>query len=261
VDPDAIVYSDNPYGATGDTLDEYLAPALPVGRIADSATGDAQGFVDLIEEVGKNRSERPALSGATSVVNREWSATSAHIARFLASPVLQREAPDYELDDLHKSDTTRRHLYFNLHGFLDDRTWKGFDPIRGQFFTVATPNSFDREHAAGAIVFIENCYGALTVRKDATTSCALRLLQQGCAAVIGATGLAFGSHMHPNFLLENADHLARLFFESLAGGLSVGGALVRARQVYKSDASIPATNVFKRKTLLQFTLLGDPAFT
>jgi hypothetical protein len=257
VDPDPIVLSDSPYGATVDSLDAYLAPDLPVGRIPDPAPGNTAAFIAVIDGLGTKRPDNLELRGSTSFVNREWTPASAEIVRLLAQPVVQREAPGFELDDTRRSDTARRHLYFNLHGFKDDRAWKAFDPVRGQFFSVVTPKSFHREHVKGTIVFVENCYGALTVSKNATTSCALRLMEQGSSAVIGATGLAFGSHMHPSFALENADLLARLFFESLASGLTVGSALVRARQVYKNDATVPRSNVFKQKTLLQFTLLGD----
>jgi hypothetical protein len=94
--------------------------------------------------------------------------------------------------------------------------------------------------------------------KTASTSCALRLLQQGCGAFIGATGLAFGSHIQPDLLMENADLLAMSFFQSVSGP-SVGDALVRARQAFQAALPTAATNAFCQKTLLQFMLLGDPA--
>src|SRR5205823_1862409 len=37
VDPDPVIYTDNPYGSDGDDLFDYLAPKLPVGRLADAA--------------------------------------------------------------------------------------------------------------------------------------------------------------------------------------------------------------------------------
>jgi hypothetical protein len=83
----------------------------------------------------------------------------------------------------------------------------------------------------------------------------LRLVREG-AAFVGATGLAYGSHVTPDFVLDDADELAKVFWAAYRGGL--GRALCRARQAYLRNSDTPLTNPFKRKTLLQFLLLGDP---
>jgi hypothetical protein len=108
-------------------------------------------------------------------------------------------------------------------------------------------------------VFAENCYGAQTPGRTPSNSCALSLVQQG-AAFVGATGLAFGSHLAPNFFLDDADALARSFWSEFTSGAKLGEALRRARADYLNDPNTPETNPFKQKTLLQFILLGDPGW-
>jgi hypothetical protein len=259
IDPDPIVYTDNPYGADDDGLEACLAPALPVGRLSDSSGGSAEDFAEVIAAVAGNHRHRQIRSGSAAVVNRDWARASDNVVDALPEPVDRWEAPGYEITGASQADLDRRCLYFNLHGFADDPAWQSFDPVRGQFFPVVTPESFDRDYVSGSIVFVENCYGALTIGKNADTSCALRLVQQGAAGCVGATGLAFGSHVAPNLLIENADLLARRFFESIDGGFTLGEALVRARQAFRGDPQTGRADVFTEKTLLQFTLLGDPS--
>jgi hypothetical protein len=260
VDPDWTVYSDNPYGALADTFDAYVAPGLAVGRLPDALNGTLDDFVAAIAACAANHRHRRFASGSAAVVNAEWFEATRAVIASLSPPVSAWPAPGFQLGASNRSDIDRAYLYFNLHGFAADPAWKGFDDRRGQFFTVATPDSFDRAEVNGSIVFAENCYGALTAGKTLQSSCALKLVREGAAAVVGATGLAFGSHIAPNALLENADLLAKQFFTHACAGIgSVGAALVSARDAYRRDGTTSAANAFKQKTLLQFTLLGDPS--
>lgn len=260
VDPDAIVYSDNPYGTTSDTLEDYLAPPIAVGRLADSASGSIDDFITALTACTENHNRRRIVSDSAAVVNDEWFDVTLGVINELAPPVSAWRTPTFQIGPANRGDINRRYLYFNLHGFLDDPAWKGFDDRRAQFFTVATPDSFERSDVSGSIVFAENCYGALTPGKDLANSCALKLLHEGAAALVGATGLAFGSHIAPNALLENADFLAQQFFaRACAGASTCGAALVGARRDYRDVERTPMTNAFKQKTLMQFTLLGDPS--
>jgi hypothetical protein len=259
VDPDWTVYSDNPYGALTDTFDAYVAPSLAVGRLPDALNGRLDDFVAAIAACAANHRNRRIASGSAAVVNAEWFEATRAVIATLSPPVSAWPAPGFQLGAGNRRDIDRAYLYFNLHGFVADPAWKGFDDRRGQFFTVATPDSFDRAEVSGSIVFAENCYGALTAGKTIQSSCALKLLREG-ATVVGATGLAFGSHIAPNVLLENADLLAQQFFTHACASMApIGTALVRAREAYRNDGATSAANAFKQKTLLQFTLLGDPS--
>jgi hypothetical protein len=259
IDLDNIVLSDNPYGTDAETLDQYLAPPLAVGRLTDFPRGSAGDFVQLIHAATASRQGRAARSQALAVVNADWSGFSRQAASTLPGPIDWRLSPGYLMDRGRRADTDHEFLYFNLHGFDGAPEWKGYDSVQERFVTAVTPDAFDREYVSGSIVFAENCYGAQTVGRTPSNSCALRLVQQG-AAFVGATGLAYGSHLAPNFFLDDADALARSFWSGLTAGVTLGESLRQARAAYYGDSNTPATNPFKRKTLLQFVLLGDPGW-
>jgi hypothetical protein len=255
-DRDLLVYTDNPYGSTGDSLDDYLQPKIPVGRLADPDDGTAEDFVKSIDAVTANHRQRAARIGSAAVYNDQWRNDTMKVAAQLTAPIDMHASPGYQVTNGNRSDLNRRYLYFNLHGFAEDSAWKGFDPVTGQFFAALTPDSFDSSYISGSVVYAENCYGAWTVGKGPDNSCAMRLLDQGAAAVVGATGLAFGSYISPGMLLDNADELAQAFFALSRSGDSVGRALLEARNQFV--AHNPSADAFMKKTLLQFILLGDP---
>jgi hypothetical protein len=255
IDPDESILTDNPYAATSDDWEEYLAPSIPLGRLAAWDSGSAQDFIDLIHMATANREQRPFRNSSTAVVNADWLNFSQSAAQSLPEPIVWRLAPGYRIDHGADADTDRECLYFNLHGFSGQSDWKGYDPIRGQFVTAVTPAAFDRKNVSGTIVFAENCYGAQIIGRTPNNSCALRLVREG-AAFVGATGLAYGSHLTPDFVLDDADELAKLFWAAFRGGL--GRALCLSRQAYLHNSDAAPMNPFKRKTLLQFVLLGDP---
>jgi hypothetical protein len=260
IDPDPVVFTDNPYGAQNDTREQYLAPSMPVGRIVDPARNSLQAFTDQIKLAKDNRQQRPVRTGAAVVVNEQWAGFSHQAAAALPAPVDFHQAPGYLMDSSNFNDSDREILYFNLHGFSGTAEWKGFDPIRGQYVTVATPRSFDQRFIGGSVVFAENCYGAEIIRRNTRNSCALQVLQQG-GALIGSTGLAFGSHLAPGMFLEDADLLASRFFtHRCARREELGAALQQARADYLANEDTPASDPFKQKTLLQFILLGDPGW-
>jgi hypothetical protein len=265
LDQDAVALSDNPYGANDESAWEHLAPTLPVGRIAQPE-GDCQSFVDLINgmtEAAKGRSEA-GMPGAALVVNEDWVENSQKVATAMAGPLDWHISPGYEMNSGTLADAARRILYFNLHGFSGEPQWKGYSTSLKDFVTAVTPDAFTEDYVKGAIAFAECCYGAEISGRTAADSCALKLVSQG-AAFVGATGLAYGSYLAPDFFLEDADYLGRAFFNGLKNGNSVGVALRDARREYLYDANnenlSTAAWQYKQKTLLQFVLLGDPRWT
>src|SRR5579864_3989660 len=87
VDPDAVVLSDNPYGTDTDTLEQYLAPPVAVGRLTDFPRGSVDDFVTLINAATASRRGRAARSHAAAVVNTDWSDYSREAASSLPGPV------------------------------------------------------------------------------------------------------------------------------------------------------------------------------
>ena len=261
IDPDPVVLTDNPYGTAADTPDQYLAPPFPVGRLPDYNGASVDNYCDLIDLVARNRTARIRHTGTAAVVNADWFDISRSAASTVPSPIDWHLAPGYLLNRATQSDASREFLYFNLHGFPQEAEWKGFDEIRGrQFFTtVGFPM-----HSISVVL----CPVRLHSRRTATAPSSWVRPSRihapsgsvwSGAALIGATGLAFGSHLAPGVLLQDADFLARAFFAESAGGhLQLGAALQRARADYLANGETPSTDVYKQKTLLQFILLGDP---
>ncbi len=257
VDQDNSIASDNPYGSNADTLTQYLAPPLPVGRIPLSLSGGAQDALDWLAAVSEFRSARPARNGSVVITNADWSSFSEAASAPLPGPVDFHLSPGYQLTD--PSDLQRKFAYVNLHGLPGDPVWKGFDSVQGQFSPVVSPSALHSLTLSGSVVFAENCYGAQIAGRTAQDSCALALARQG-AAFIGASGLSFGSYLAPRMFLQDADALAASFFNECATGATIGSALAKARANYLSNSTIAVTDVYKRKTLLQFQLFGDPTW-
>ena len=260
IDEDEFALSDNPYGTESDTLADYLAPPMPVGRLTDFPRGSADDFVQLIDAATANRRTKAARSRAAAMVDIDWADFSRQAATPLPTPVDWYFSPGSLLDHNRSANIDRAFLYFNLHGFPDIAEWQGYDSVQEKFVVAVTPDAFDRRYVSGTVVFAENCYGAKTGGRTPSNCCALRLVREG-AVFIGATGLAYGSHVAPNFFLDDADALARNFWSQFLTGAEVGEALRRARAEYLNDANTPVTNPFKQKTLLQFILLGDPGWS
>jgi hypothetical protein len=260
IDADEQILSDNPYGSTADSWEQYVAPSIPVGRLTDFPRGTVQDFLDLLATATTNRRNRPSRSRSTAVVNAEWVEYSKSAATALPGPVDWYLAPGYRMNAATGDDTDRECLYFNLHGFSGQAAWKGYDEVRSAFVTAVTPDAFARENVSGTVVFAENCYGAQTVGRTPDNSCALRLVREG-AAMIGATGVAYGAHLTPDFVLDDADQLAKNFWTACSEGQTIGAALGHARAQYLGGDDAVGLNPFKKKTLLQFVLLGDLGWT
>ena len=258
VDPDQQVFSDNPYGFL-DSPADWLAPTIGVGRICDGGTADA--FAASLRALIANRLATPFRAGSCGVINSEWAEASAPVAGLLQQPLDWRLAPFYSVTSLNRGELNHRVLYFNLHGFDGDPAWKSYDSARDQFLDVVTPDSFSPENVAGSLVISEACYGAQVVARTPGNSCAVRLQTEGALAVIGATGLVFGSVLQPWLTIDNADQFVPVLLQSARSGKPLGSVLVEGRQQFlekcKRDGNPP--NSYERKTALQFILLGDPS--
>ena len=98
IDPDRIVLTDNPYGAESSTLQEYLAPPLAVGRLADFSNASTDDFLAIVKNATANREAPPARSGAVAVINSEWLEFSRSVTAVIPYQVEWHFAPGYLLD-------------------------------------------------------------------------------------------------------------------------------------------------------------------
>src|SRR6266480_838418 len=242
-------------------MEEQLAPSRPVGRLAVPDNASIDDFVELVQRF-PHRTNPPAVGqpGAALVINQDWADYSRKVAQALPEPLVWHLAPGYEMNAATRKDAARATLYFNLHGFINDPEWKCYSTLQRDFVAAVTPGGLDRSCVAGAVSFAECCYGAQIQGRTADDSCALKLVQEG-ASFIGATGLAYGSYIASDIFLEDADFLARGFFQGVAAGQPIGSALSTARNLYLNDSAEARSGEvwqYKQKTLLQFVLFGNP---
>lgn len=260
-DLDLTVMTDNPYGAVSETLSEYLAPSCPIGRLAIPDEASLKQFLGSID--GLPHRQPPVAAGQPGTalfVNSDWLEFSQRVAQSTPNPQVWHLSPGYELDAETSQDAARQTLYFNLHGFSGQADWQGYSTIQRGFVPAVTPDGLNRTWVSGAVCFAECCYGAQIAGRTTDNSCALKLVQEG-ASLVGATGLAFGSYIASDLMLEDADFLARAFFQAVMTGSTIGESLTVARKSYLADASenqVGQIWQLKQKTLLQFVLLGNP---
>jgi hypothetical protein len=258
VDPDTFVLTDNPYGSAADSWDEYLAPSLAVARLVVPDSASVAEFVAITQSLSQTtRAGRP---GTALFINDDWLSYSERIATELPGPQTWHLVPGYQIGPSLTTDAAYGTLYFNLHGFSGTSDWDGYSTVQRRFIPAVTPAAFDAGNVAGSLAFAECCYGAEVTGRSADDSCALKLVQAG-ATFIGATGLAFGSYVTSDWMLEDADFLVRAFFQVLNLGYPVGKAMMAARKAYLSDTAEARSGQSwqcKQKTLLQFVLYGSP---
>jgi hypothetical protein len=259
VDPDNHVLTDSPYAALGSTArNDWLNPLVAIGRICPGQGATTDDFCRLIDLLIQNHQNRTPRSGSCALTNRQWQTASQTAAAMLDTPVRWLLSPDDRITASNAGDLDCRFLYCNLHGFDNDPGWKGYDTLQDRFVDALTPDAVSNDFVAGATVFTEACYGLQIAGKPASASCAVKFLAEGAAAVIGATGLAFGSYLEWQTKLLNADKLAAGFFDAATKGQNAGASLRAARTAFMGSASTPP-NDYETKTLLQFCLLGDPS--
>lgn len=257
IDPDLMVITDNPYGAASLVWSDWLQPRLPVGRLAGGVSDSAEAFCLLLDRQIALRRKRPLRTGYVEFTSRQWLQSSTFVMSVLASPGRVLVSPDDRVTAASSSTFDCQFLYCNLHGFLNDPAWKGYDPQFGPIAIAVTPDAFQPQYVSGTACFTEACYGLQIKEVESSQSCALSLLAAGAAGIVGSTGLAFGtSSVKPQDLID-ADALARGFFD-LSAGTTLGQRLVLARaQLVRRSMTVDS---FVQKTLLQFQLLGDPSY-
>jgi hypothetical protein len=254
IDPDPVVYTDNPYGLDrAFDLQASLNPTFAVGRICAGAGEPASALCAVLDNAIGNRSRRTVRAGYVEVTNRVWENVSTSVVSALAGAGRTLVCPNDRVTAANANVLDCKYLYCNLHGFLNDSAWRGEDPVRG-YVTALDPNSFQSDYVSGTFVYSDACYGLQTAGRRTTGSCALTLMARGAAAVVGSTGLAFGTAPGGPLDVIDADALTRAFFTQVKIGGTIGDCLKRARSAFAPGR----LDAYQKKTLLQFQLLGDP---
>ena len=262
IDPDSNVLTDNPYGDFNTPQpSDCIQPQLAMGRIQAGTSDGAQDLCNILNWISL-RSQGPTRTGYVEVTSRQWQDTSSFVLSALASSQRVFVSPDSRISASNAASLDCKYLYCNLHGFVNNPAWMGYDQGLAYPVPAITPDAFQSQYVSGTVVFTEACYGLAVDGKARSSSCALSLLAAGAGAVVGSAGLAFGTATATPQNLIDADVMARAFFNNalLTGQVrpTVGRCLAAARSALVQTAS--SADVFVKKTLLAFQILGDPSY-
>ncbi len=282
-DEDAEVLSDWPYVCREDNP---LLSRFSVGRLPDAGDGELATLLTLVDHA-INHHERGASqasvsgsswlkpirrllsaghSGHASVgyTAEIWVEASRSVFEVIGDPTkLELSPPSTDYDFLTAHEQMPTLAYFNLHGFRGSPYWYGHgeaDYGSALLPIALTPLSVSWAGAEGALVYSEACYGAEPPGQHPDGSIALNLLSNGALAFLGFTAMSYGTLSPP---LSGADLLGRYLWEGILDGLSVGGALQRARAEFIRNAATEQGYLDgeDQKALMSFVLYGDPSLS
>ena len=283
-DIDDDVPSDNPYGA----LDEnYFVPDWPVGRLATPCSPESVLLETALGNViNAHRSPAKHLRFPFNLIRlilpdwqpgtnpRKSFGYSADVwekaSRFVYDPIgfkhdLATSPPSISEQLPQRAFAPLDLSYFNLHGLEDTPEWYGqrvgFEGNEPLYPMALRPADIPANGRAPRVVLSEACYGANILNKQSSAEAiCLRFLEAGSLAVIGSTRLSYGSVARP---LIAADLLGHYFWQALLTGLSTGEALrisklEFAQEMHERQGFLDGED---QKTLISFTLYGDPLIT
>jgi len=282
-DEDAEVLSDWPYVAREDN---HLLSKFSVGRLPDADDGELDTLLTLVDRAiaHHERSSSHASVSGSSWLNpirrllsaghsgcasvgytaEIWAEASRSVFEVIGDPAkLELSPPSTDYDFLTAHEQMPTLAYFNLHGFRGSPYWYGHgeaDYGSALLPIALTPLSVSWASAEGVVVYSEACYGAEPPGHHPDGSIALNLLSNGALAFCGFTAMSYGTLSPP---LSGADLLGKYLWEGIVGGLSVGGALQRARAEFIRNAATQQGYLDgeDQKALMTLVLYGDPSLS
>jgi len=271
-DGELEVWSDTPYASRDNN---FLLPQRAVGRIPDGKKRDI--LLSLLDVAigGHREASSGRLTGTITGLIRGlrrspsslglsaeiWQEASQAVFEAIGnSQGLEISPPFTDQEFLERHTQVPPLAYFNLHGVKEAAYWYGHSSSGEEVdFPIAlTPLNLAWTEVSGAVVYTEACYGAHLREGSADSSIPLAFLAKGAKAVIGSTGMAYGSLTPP---LSGADLLGRNLWLGLKRGFTIGEALLRAKlglveEVAERQGFLDGED---QKTILSFVLYGDPS--
>jgi tetratricopeptide (TPR) repeat protein len=282
-DEDPEVLTDWPYAARADNA---LLSRFSVGRLPDPGDGELDTLMALVDRAIAHHESSSSQANVSASVWRSpirrffsalrsghasvgysaeiWAEASRSVFEVIGDPrKLQLSPPSTDYDFLSAYEQVPTLAYFNLHGFSGSPYWYGHGEAEhgSPLLPIAlTPLAVSWASAEGAVVFSEACYGAEPPGRHEEGSIALSFLSLGALAFIGSTGMSYGTLAPP---LSGADLLGRYLWEGIVDGLSVGGALRRARAEFVQAVASEQGYLDgeDQKALMSFVLYGDPSLS
>ncbi|MBT9290166.1 C25 family cysteine peptidase [Prosthecodimorpha staleyi] len=259
-DPDPNIPSDLPYACSAPYSPyptRYGAVTRVVGRLpAPPADHDSLGF--MLRQIDRLVRHKPAARSDFAVpfalTAKVWDvSTRLSIEKVFGSDREVLVSPPSGPSGLDVALGRLPH-FINCHGADSDVQFYGQDDA--SMPVALTSTGLAGPVRAGTVAVAECCYGAQLFDPDltgGTLPIALTYLDQGAVGFLGSTNIAYG----PADSNGQADVLTHLFMAGVRRGLTLGRALLEARQEFVRSQSL--ANPTNLKTLAQFVLLGDPS--
>jgi len=247
-DSDADFPSDAPYAVVepGDSVENLLIPDRAVARLPL-----VSGFQRLF--AGPESGQGGAPFGISAAV---WQDQARKVYGLFAGRELAT-SPPVDLDGFKPEWLApNAALYFNVHGSKDERYWYGQQGLN--YPKMLAPEVVAKSRVEGTLVTVEACYGGLVEGKHPQDSIALQFLAAGAAALVGSSGIAYGS---PQEGLSEADLFVYLFLKRVVAGERFGEAFVESKtdfaaEMLRRQGYLDGDD---KKTLIEFNLFGDPS--
>jgi hypothetical protein len=258
-DPDPVVPSDLPYACdAGYSKDpaRFIGPTRVVGRLPDIVGASRPDSLVKLIKIASARTSRPPEDYAShfSVTAWEWKgSTRKSLEKLFGAGKKAHNCPKKgpAWDDPHLA--ARAH-FINCHGSASRPMFHG---QQGESYPVAHESRLlTGKISEGTVAAVECCYGAELYNPENSgklMGICYGYLLNGAYGYCGSTNVAYG----PAEDNGQADLLCQYFLKRALAGASLGRAMLEARQQFAQGTA--QLDPYDLKTLVQFTLLGDPS--
>ena len=149
--------------------------------------------------------------------------------------------------------TEKNLLYFNLHGAEDSDACDWYGQENENYPSAFSPSNILKQESL-YILGVEACYGARYINYKKDESILLTAITSKCLGFLGSSKIAYGACYGEG---SCADVIIGTYLKSVRNGLSIGESFAVARSELTSKRKLDAEEI---KTLLEFSLYGDPSF-
>ena len=149
--------------------------------------------------------------------------------------------------------TEKNLLYFNLHGAEDSDACDWYGQENENYPSAFSPSNILKQESL-YILGVEACYGARYINYKKDQSILLTAITSKCLGFLGSSKIAYGACYGEG---SCADVIIGTYLKSVRNGLSLGESFAVARSEFTSKRKLDAEEI---KTLLEFSLYGDPSF-
>ncbi len=256
-DGDSIVHTDNFWNCFDRDM---IIPDFPVARIPHDKNQTAKSFISMLSSILSvkhlNHNERLGITASI------WDKAAGHVFKTIKGTGDILNSPPFSVgrDGVLAFESFNGCIYCNVHGSDTLEGWYGqakrSETFDDDFPLALMPETFVSGFES-AMLISEACYGGFIIDKTMKKSIALSALNGGIACELISTSTAYGTFFPP---VSEADLLVEYFMKNIYNNQSAGMALVKAKREFarfniKENGYLDNDD---RKTLLEFTLYGNP---